>query len=152
MLGARVAADALARSKRDFVSFASFHLICSRQDQPGDAVLKDRLVKVDVWSQESSVAQVRASYIARKSIRSIPTPSAEDLSEHSRADSEFPSLSYLRFLLFNPWSHGSDFTLRCFSQSDTSRMDEHQLPRKGYFKIPRSHCREDPLGNEIFKK
>jgi len=25
----------------------------------------------------------------------------EDLSEHSRADSEFPSLSYLRFLLFN---------------------------------------------------
>ena len=47
MLGARVAEDALARSKRDFVSFASFHLICSRQDQPGGAVLEDRLVKVD---------------------------------------------------------------------------------------------------------
>ncbi len=47
MLGARVAEDALARSKRDFVSFASFHLICSRQDQPRDAILEDRLVKVD---------------------------------------------------------------------------------------------------------
>ena len=50
MLRARVAEDALAHSKRDFASFAPFHLICSRQDQPGDAVLEDRLVKVDEQS------------------------------------------------------------------------------------------------------
>jgi hypothetical protein len=50
VLGARLAEDALAHSKRDFASFASFQLICSRQDQPGDAILEDRLVKVDEQS------------------------------------------------------------------------------------------------------
>jgi hypothetical protein len=43
------------------------------------------------------------------------------------------------------------FTLRCFSQSNISRRREHQLPRKGYFKIPRSHSREDLLVGEIFR-
>jgi len=42
------------------------------------------------------------------------------------------------------------FTLRCFSQSNVSLKDEHQIPRKGYFKIPRSHSREDLLVGEIF--
>ena len=37
---------------------------------------------VAVWSQESSVAQVRAPYIARKSIRSIPTPMNFDRSSN----------------------------------------------------------------------
>jgi len=37
-------------------------------------------------------------------------------------------------------------------KANVSRKKEHQLPRKGYFKIPRSHSREDPLGNEILKK
>src|SRR4029077_15374690 len=43
------------------------------------------------------------------------------------------------------------FTLRCFSQSNISRKREHQLPRKGYLKIPRSHSREDLLVGEIFR-
>ena len=34
---------------------------------------------VAVWSQESNAARVRAAYIARKSILSIPTPSADEL-------------------------------------------------------------------------
>jgi len=38
-------------------------------------------------------------------------------------------------------------TLR-FSRSNMSRKREHQLPRKGYFKIPCSRCREDLLGIE----
>jgi hypothetical protein len=37
-------------------------------------------------------------------------------------------------------------------KANISRKKEHQLPRKGYFKIPRSHCREDALGNEILTK
>ena len=44
------------------------------------------------------------------------------------------------------------FTLRCFSQADMSRKDEHQLPRKGYFKIPRSHYRKDLLLGGIFSQ
>jgi len=42
--------------------------------------------------------------------------------------------------------------LKANIESNVSRKREQQLPRKGYFKIPRSHCREDALGNEIFKE
>ncbi len=36
-----------AHLKRNFVTFVFFCLIYSRQDHPGDAVLEDRLMKVD---------------------------------------------------------------------------------------------------------
>jgi hypothetical protein len=38
-----------------------------------------------------------------------------------------------------------------FSQSNISRKEERQLPRKGYLKIPRSHGREDLLVGEILR-